>query len=395
MAVVAGRFRAALGPVFVLDPTSRDMARFNPLLEIREGDNLVADCQVAAEVLARVRRRRRRQPVLERLRLAPADGAARPRPHERASRRWPTCCGSSRGSTPSGTRGPSTRTPRASWPRTGHGREAPRQHQPDGLGRPAGAGGPDAAAPDRRERLPRLRPAGGRSTRLGLPHGTAVARRPAPAVHAPARAEPRVRAARGGRPHRRRPGEAARDAPAAGRVPAAGRARRDRDDAADLRRLRRPGAAAVPGQGPDRALLRPRRERHRRRRHGVRHPGVQRALGRELQAARRRAPRAARVAAAAARARRTGQPVGERRGRARAEQPRHDRSRAGRGARLHLRLPADVRREGSVLRAARAARAVRRQGRPAARRDGRGRGTGAGGPAGPDPRPTPSRTGTR
>jgi len=53
MAVVAGRFRAALGPVFVLDPTSRDTARFNPLLEIREGDNLVADCQVAAEVLAR------------------------------------------------------------------------------------------------------------------------------------------------------------------------------------------------------------------------------------------------------------------------------------------------------------------------------------------------------
>ena len=53
MAVVAGRIRAALGPVFVLDPTSRDTARFNPLLEIREGDNLVADCQVAAEVLAR------------------------------------------------------------------------------------------------------------------------------------------------------------------------------------------------------------------------------------------------------------------------------------------------------------------------------------------------------
>ena len=213
MAVVAGRFRAALGPVFVLDPTSRDTARFNPLLEIREGDNLVADCQVAAEVLARSGAAGGDNPfwndsashlltaLLVHVRTSARADAGPPVAARRGARRR---------AVPEG-RPPARRAPpgRAQ----GHGREAARQHQPDGLGRPAGAGGPDAAAPDRRERLPRLRPAGGRGARLGLPHGPAVARRPAPAVHAPARAEPGVRAARGGRPHRRRPGEAARGAP--------------------------------------------------------------------------------------------------------------------------------------------------------------------------------------
>ena len=60
MAIVTGRLRETIGPVFVLDPTSRASCRYNPLLEIRfdpdapdGGDLLIADCQAMAEVLAR------------------------------------------------------------------------------------------------------------------------------------------------------------------------------------------------------------------------------------------------------------------------------------------------------------------------------------------------------
>lgn len=55
MAKVTGRFRSVLGPTFIIDPTAADptaTACYNPLLEIRDGPHLVADCQAVALVLA-------------------------------------------------------------------------------------------------------------------------------------------------------------------------------------------------------------------------------------------------------------------------------------------------------------------------------------------------------
>lgn len=51
LAVVTRRRRALLGPVHLIDPTSRDSARLNPLLELRTGDHLRGDCQMAAHML--------------------------------------------------------------------------------------------------------------------------------------------------------------------------------------------------------------------------------------------------------------------------------------------------------------------------------------------------------
>ena len=51
LAAIAGRRRALLGPLFVIDPTQRWSAGFNPLLELDDGERLHGDCRMAADLL--------------------------------------------------------------------------------------------------------------------------------------------------------------------------------------------------------------------------------------------------------------------------------------------------------------------------------------------------------
>jgi len=48
---VAGRRRREFGAFHAFDPTKRATARFNPVLELRPGDHLIGDCQMAACLL--------------------------------------------------------------------------------------------------------------------------------------------------------------------------------------------------------------------------------------------------------------------------------------------------------------------------------------------------------
>lgn len=51
LAAISGRRRAELGAVFVIDPTDRHSAAFNPLLELRDGPALYGDGQMTAKML--------------------------------------------------------------------------------------------------------------------------------------------------------------------------------------------------------------------------------------------------------------------------------------------------------------------------------------------------------
>lgn len=51
IAAATARHRRTLGPFHLFDPTKRDTARCNPVLEIREGDAAIGDCQMYAAML--------------------------------------------------------------------------------------------------------------------------------------------------------------------------------------------------------------------------------------------------------------------------------------------------------------------------------------------------------
>ena len=50
LAAIAGRRRALLGPLFVINPTERWSAGFHPLLELDDGERLHGDCRMAADL---------------------------------------------------------------------------------------------------------------------------------------------------------------------------------------------------------------------------------------------------------------------------------------------------------------------------------------------------------
>ena len=52
LAAITGRQRRRYGDVHIFNPTSRQSARFNPLLELRDGEHLRGDAQMAAHMLA-------------------------------------------------------------------------------------------------------------------------------------------------------------------------------------------------------------------------------------------------------------------------------------------------------------------------------------------------------
>ena len=52
LSAITGRRRAEFGRVVVFDPTDPSSARYNPLLELRAGAQLIGDCQMAATILA-------------------------------------------------------------------------------------------------------------------------------------------------------------------------------------------------------------------------------------------------------------------------------------------------------------------------------------------------------
>jgi type IV secretion system protein VirD4 len=52
LARITHRYRASLGPVYVFDPTDRYCTHFNPLLEMRDGDQRHGDCETLGTLLA-------------------------------------------------------------------------------------------------------------------------------------------------------------------------------------------------------------------------------------------------------------------------------------------------------------------------------------------------------
>jgi type IV secretion system protein VirD4 len=54
LAAITARRRARFGPVFIFNPTAAHSARFNPLLELRQGPHLIGDCQMAAHMLTHI-----------------------------------------------------------------------------------------------------------------------------------------------------------------------------------------------------------------------------------------------------------------------------------------------------------------------------------------------------
>ena len=54
LAAIAARRRAEFGPVYIFNPTAVHSARFNPLLELRQGPHLIGDCQMAAHMLTHI-----------------------------------------------------------------------------------------------------------------------------------------------------------------------------------------------------------------------------------------------------------------------------------------------------------------------------------------------------
>ena len=62
LAAITARRRAAFGPVYIFNPTATHSARFNPLLELRQGAHLVGDCQMAAHMLTHMGETTRHDP---------------------------------------------------------------------------------------------------------------------------------------------------------------------------------------------------------------------------------------------------------------------------------------------------------------------------------------------
>ena len=54
LAAITTRRRAGFGPVYIFNPTAPHSARFNPLLELRQGPHLIGDCQMAAHMLTHI-----------------------------------------------------------------------------------------------------------------------------------------------------------------------------------------------------------------------------------------------------------------------------------------------------------------------------------------------------
>lgn len=62
LAAITARRRAEFGPVYIFNPTVSHSARFNPLLELRQGAHLIGDCQMAAHMLTHTGETRHHDP---------------------------------------------------------------------------------------------------------------------------------------------------------------------------------------------------------------------------------------------------------------------------------------------------------------------------------------------